>query len=96
EARPVDAKTQPGEKKPAVLVILSPLEKLLKELDLIKSNDMGRIGTIIQKIETLEKDADRCELARKVKDKIGPSAFKKHKQKDYLLKLIAGAESAEK
>jgi CRISPR-associated protein Csm5 len=91
EGRPVRAEAQPVEKEPAAAVTLSPLEKLLKELDLIRANDMGRIGTIIQKIEALEKDADRGELASAIRDKIGSKAFKKHNQKEYLVKLIAGA-----
>ena len=67
-------------------------EKLIKELDLVKASDMGRIGTIIQKIETLETDSEKGEIAKAIRDKIGLKAFKKHKQKEYLLELIKKAE----
>lgn len=66
----------------------TPLEKLLNELDLIKSNDMGRIGTIIQRIKVLETDADKGEVAKAIKEKIGAKLFRKHKKKEYLLSLI--------
>lgn len=78
----------PGSQE-AIKAIQTPLEKLLKELDLIKSNDMGRIGTIIQKIDTLETDADKGEVAKAIKEKIGAKLFKKHKKREYLLSLIA-------
>jgi len=79
-------------KKPVVQITLSPMEKLLKESSLIKSNDMGRIGTVIQKIDTLKTDAEKGELAATIKEKIGPKTFKKHKQKEYLLELISKAK----
>jgi len=72
--------------------IKTPLEKLIDELGLIKANDMGRIGTIIQKIDTLETDAEKKEIAKAIRDKIGAKAFKKHKQKEYMLELIAKAK----
>jgi len=68
------------------------LEKLIKELDLVKANDMGRIGTIIQKIDTLETDAEKGTIAKAIRDKIGAKAFKKHKRKEYLMKLIKKAK----
>ncbi len=70
----------------------SPLEKLLKQLDLIKSIDMGRIGTVISMIETLENNSDKAVIAKAIRNKISPKAFKKHKQKEYLLKLMALVE----
>jgi CRISPR-associated protein Csm5 len=78
--------------KPVVVETISPLEKLIKELELIKANDMGRIGTVIQKIDTLETDAEKGKIAKAIRDKIGPKAFKKHKRKEYLLDLIDKAE----
>jgi CRISPR-associated protein Cmr6 len=72
--------------------IKTPLEKLIKELELVKANDMGRIGTIIQKIDTLETDAEKGEIAKAIRDKIGAKALKKHKQKEYMLELIAKAK----
>lgn len=80
-------------RKPVVQATLSPLETLLKELDLVKPNDMGRIGTIIQKIESLETDDEKEQVAAAIRDKIGPKAFKKHKQKRYLLGLIEKSQS---
>jgi len=68
---------------------MSPFEKLLKELSLINAQDAGRIGTVIQKIETLKTDQEKAEIAKAIRDKIGEKAFKKHKQKDYLAGLIA-------
>ena len=52
---------------------------------------MGRIGTVIQKIKLLETEADEAELAKAIRDKISPRAFKKHKQKDFLMELITKA-----
>ncbi len=49
---------------------------------------MGRIGTVIQQIDSLETHQDKAIVAEAVKEKIGPKAFKKHKQKEYLTKLI--------
>jgi len=74
--------------KPVVQETISPLEKMLKELDIVKASDMGRIGTIIQKIDTLETDVEKGTVAKAIRDKIGPKAFKKHKRKEYLLELI--------
>jgi CRISPR-associated protein Cmr6 len=77
---------------PVAQDIRTPLEKLIKELDLIKANDMGRIGTVIQKIDTLDTDAEKGKIAKAIRDKIGAKAFKKHKQKEYILDLIAKAK----
>jgi len=68
--------------------IQTPLEKLLKEMELIKATDMGRIGTVIQKIDTLETDEDKGKVAKAIRDKIGKKTFKKHKKRDYLIELI--------
>jgi len=68
------------------------LEKLIKELDLVKANDMGRIGTVIQKIDTLETDAEKGAIAKAIRYKIGAKAFKKHKRKEYLVELIKKAK----
>lgn len=67
---------------------LSLLEKIKMELDLVKSTDMGRIGTIIQKIDSLETETEKAEIAKAIRDKIGKKAFKKHKQREYLAELI--------
>lgn len=79
-----DRKKKPVRKKPAV----SPLKRLTEELGVIKANDMGRIGTIIQKIDMLKTDAEKAALAEAIRDKIGPKAFKKHKKKKFLMELI--------
>ncbi|MBU0698717.1 MAG: type III-A CRISPR-associated RAMP protein Csm5 [Proteobacteria bacterium] len=76
------------EKEPVVKVTVSPIEMMIRELDLVKANDMGRIGTIIQKIDTLETDEDKGKVAIAIRDKIGAKAFKKHKKRDYLGELI--------
>jgi CRISPR type III-A-associated RAMP protein Csm5 len=76
-------------------VKISPLEKLLNHLKLIKSNDMGRIGTVIQKIDALETDQEKGEIAKAIKNKIGPKAFKKHKRRDYLLQLMNNAKTVD-
>jgi len=65
-----------------------PVDKLKEELKLIKPDDAGRLGTIIQKIETLETPQQKAALARAIKEHLGPKRFKKHKRRDYLLKLI--------
>ena len=88
-----DSEVPEAETQKAVQAIQSPLKKLLNELNLIKSTDMGRIGTIIQKIDILETDAERGKLARAIKDKVGKKAFKKHKRKAYLLELIEKGDS---
>ncbi len=67
---------------------LSALEKILKELEVINFGDMGPIGTIVQKIESLETDADKADLAKAIKDKMTPKQFKDHKKKAYLQGLI--------
>ncbi len=87
-----ERKTPAEKAKPVAPIALSPLENLTKELDLVKASDMGRIGTIIQKIEPLETDAEKGAIAKAIRDKIGLKAFKKHKQKEYLLELITKAE----
>jgi len=69
----------------------SPSKRLIEELALIKPTDMGRIGTIIQKIEGLESDDDKIAVARAVRDKIGSKAYKKHKRRNYLESLISGS-----
>jgi len=65
-----------------------PVDKLKEELKLIKPDDAGRLGTIIQKIETLETPQQKAALARAIKEHLEPKRFKKHKRRDYLLKLI--------
>jgi len=62
-------------------------EKVLEELALIKTDDMGRIGTIIQRIETLPEATDKAAVAAAIRDKLG-KGYKKHKRKDYLEALI--------
>lgn len=68
----------------------SPLDKLLTELQSIKATDMGRLGTIIQKIKSLDTEEDKKRLAMAIRDKLGEKAFKKHKQREYLQGLIDG------
>ncbi|OQX24782.1 MAG: type III-A CRISPR-associated RAMP protein Csm5 [Desulfobacteraceae bacterium IS3] len=80
-------KQEPVPQKP-----LSALEKLLKELEVVKAGDMGRIGTFVQKIETLETDADKGALAKAVKEKMGQKQFKSYKRKEYLQGLIEKAK----
>ncbi|MBN2299298.1 MAG: type III-A CRISPR-associated RAMP protein Csm5 [Deltaproteobacteria bacterium] len=66
----------------------SEVEKLLDELSRIKPDDMGRLGTVIQNIEKLEKDNDRAAVAKAIKDKLGLKAYKRHKRREYLDGLI--------
>ena len=73
--------------KPVEVETMSPVEKLIKELALVKASDMGRIGTIIQNIDTLETDTEKGEIAKAIRDKIGPKAFKKHKRKESSTRL---------
>lgn len=80
--------TQPEPK--ATPISMSPVQKLLNELDLIKGTDMGRLGTIIQKIEALETQEDKKRIALAIRDKIGQKSFNKHKRKEYLQSLIDG------
>lgn len=95
----VSAKTEIAEKvsdkadKPVKEIAESAVEKILRELDVIKPNDMGRIGTIIQKFDQLDTFAEKGRVATAIRDKIGPKAFKKHKRKDYLSELIEKAET---
>jgi hypothetical protein len=67
---------------------LTKLDKLHAELELIDSNDMGRIGTVIQKIDALDLDIEKAEIGMAIKRKISKKAFKKHKRKSYLIELI--------
>lgn len=68
---------------------LSPYESLIRQLSVIRPDDMGRIGTIVQKIDSLETDQEKGVLAKAVRDKIGSKKFKKYKKKEYLMELIA-------
>ena len=85
----IEKKAPTKKVKPVTPTTISPLEELIKELDLVKANDMGRIGTVIQKIDALETDAEKGAIAKAIRDKIGAKAFKKHKRKEYLLELIS-------
>jgi len=84
----VDVNTEFSATKPS-LTEISPLEKMLEELKLVKPADAGRLGTVIQKIETLKTDQEKAEIAKAIREKIGEKAFKKHKRNDYLAGLIA-------
>ena len=77
--------------KPVSPKTVSPLENLMEELSVIKFGDMGRIGTIIPKIDTLETDAEKGTLAKAVRGKMSDKQFKKYKNKEYLKELIAKA-----
>ena len=74
----------PPEPKPAE----PPLVKLINEMKLIRPNAMGPLGTIIQKIESLETDQEKAEMATAFRDYIGAKAFRKNKQREYLLELM--------
>ncbi|HOD70751.1 MAG: RAMP superfamily protein [Deltaproteobacteria bacterium ADurb.BinA179] len=71
-------------------------EKLLDELALIKPDDKGRLGTIIQNIETLPDAQDKAAIARAIRDKLGTKGYKKFKRRDYLDGLLANAGSDDK
>lgn len=93
ESMPPTESTQEGRAAPPLTTPepeLTQLEKLMKALELIRSTDMGRLGTIIQKIDELETPDDKAAIARAIKDKLSPKAFKKHKRRDYLMSLIDG------
>jgi CRISPR-associated protein Csm5 len=79
------AKTSSETQKPEPL---SKLDLLMAELDLIDASDMGRLGTVIQKIDSLDTDKEKAEVARAIKGKLSKKAFKKHKRKIYLMELI--------
>ncbi|MDD3582063.1 MAG: type III-A CRISPR-associated RAMP protein Csm5 [Desulfobacca sp.] len=81
-------KAQKPEPVPVEPIKTDPVEKLKEELKLIKPEDAGRLGTIIQKIETLETPPQKAALARAIQEHLGSKRFKKHKRRDYLLKLI--------
>ncbi|RMD51706.1 MAG: type III-A CRISPR-associated RAMP protein Csm5 [Nitrospirae bacterium] len=66
----------------------SPLEKILDELKHIKEDDMGQIGTFVQKIETLKTDEEKAKLAEAIKNKMSKKRYKKYKKKEYLEELI--------
>ena len=66
----------------------SEVEKLLDELTRVKADDMGRLGTVIQKIAKLQEGNDRSTIAKAIREKLGPKAYKKHKRRDYLDELI--------
>lgn len=78
---------KPPEHKPEK----APAQQILDELAMIKPEDMGRIGTVIQKTEQLPDDSDRASIAAAIRDKIGPKAFKKHKRRDLLESWLKGA-----
>jgi hypothetical protein len=64
------------------------------DLKIVSGTDMGRIGTIIQRIENLAGDADKAVIAKAVRDKIGPKSFKKHSKREYLESLIRKDEGS--
>lgn len=66
----------------------STLNKLLSELKMIKPIEKGRLGTIIQKIESLDTQDDKKKLAMAIRDKLGEKEFKKHKKREMLQELI--------
>ncbi len=66
----------------------SAVEILLEELSMIRPNEMGRLGTIIQKIDNLDTLEEKALVAGEIKIKLGPKAYKHHKRRDYLDKLI--------
>ena len=78
-------------KTPPEIEVKSAVEKLMDELKLINVTDMGRLGTVIQKIETLETDGEKAQIARAIRDKIGVKKFKKHKKRAYLQGLIGSS-----
>ena len=63
----------------------------MKNLSVIKTNDKGRLGTIVQEIETLETDAEKGQVAKAVREKISKKSYKKYKNKDYINALIRKA-----
>jgi CRISPR-associated protein Cmr6 len=76
--------TQPDAK----VLGLSPVEKLKKELAMIKPDDAGRIGTMLQKIAALETAAEKAQMARAVREHLGEKRFNKHKRKGDLLRWM--------
>lgn len=92
KALPTTPPPEQAKSKPAPPPPEDPREKLIKQLDLIDITDMGRLGTVIQDIETkLETDADKAAVAKAIKEKLGKK-FKKHKRKDDLQNWIAKGE----
>lgn len=72
-----------------VVIELSPLQNILKEISLIKQDDKGQLAPIIDKIQYLETDEEKAEAAQAVKDKMSKKAYKKFKKKDYINELTA-------
>ncbi len=70
------------------------VEKILDELAMIKPDEKGRLGTIIQKMETLPEDRDKAAVALAIREKLGKE-YKKHKRRDYLDALIGRVENAD-
>lgn len=67
----------------------SDTEKLLRELEHIKGTDMGRIGTVIQKMDKLENDKDKASIALAIKRKMEKKQYKKLiTKRPYLEELI--------
>lgn len=81
------------EKPPVSKPVERPLERLINEMKLVKPNAMGPLGTIIQKIESLETNEEKAEMAKAFRNHIGAKAFRKHKQREYLLKLMKKEKS---
>ncbi|MBI5604005.1 MAG: type III-B CRISPR module RAMP protein Cmr6, partial [Deltaproteobacteria bacterium] len=69
------------------------LEKLLDRLSVMKKGDAGSIAAIIEKIDILETDLQKAELAKAIKDKLGSKVFKKSKKRSFLESLIGKNES---
>ncbi len=88
EKSPAPESGKPAPERKPSAPALPPLEKLIKEMKLLKPNAMGPLGTIMQKIETLETDQEKAAMAEAFRAHIGPKAFKKHKKKGYLMALI--------
>jgi CRISPR-associated protein Csm5 len=74
-------------KKP-VVIEPSPLEKVLKKINVIKQDDKGQLAPIIDKIQALETDQEKAVAAQAIRNKMSKNAFKKFKKKELIKELI--------
>lgn len=87
-ATPTTGSLDPQAQKETASPPISKLNKLLDELQLIGSTDMGRLGTIIQRLDELDTKEEKAALSEAIRNKLGPKGFKKHKRRDELLSFI--------
>ncbi|MDI6798366.1 MAG: hypothetical protein QMD09_15565, partial [Desulfatibacillaceae bacterium] len=81
----------PAQKPPPAPLHSLECETLLRELSVARPTDAGVIGSIIQRIGSIEKPGEQAVVAAALKEKLG-ERFKKHKRREEIEGWIALAQ----